>query len=310
MTGNMRKIPKRIFYVWGAKEKKKRDVEMCILSWKQHLLDYEIIEINEDSNQYFDFQKELESNLWFKTVYENKLYAYITDYIRIKVLYEHGGIYLDTDVSVLKSFDEHLDNEAFVGIQKGGYIGDSNLEPAILGSQKGNPLLLEVLEYYNQKIWEEKKYTMPRLFDYVIEKFYGKIFFPQREEQTILKLENITIYPEKYFTPLKYNEAFSTECLEKETTAIHWYKGSWVQRNISYFLDNKHRIETSKLIKQCFKKYKIIDNPFLKITKLFEKINCEIDLYYLLRFKHKYVYNKKYLTLFVLGMQITLYRVK
>ena len=102
---NMRQVPKRIFYVWGANEKKRRDVDLCILSWLEKCPEYEIIEINENSVEYFNFKKELESNLWFRVVYENKLYAYIADYIRVKVLYDYGGIYLDTDVSTLKNFN-------------------------------------------------------------------------------------------------------------------------------------------------------------------------------------------------------------
>ena len=128
-------IPKRIFYVWGANEKKRRDVELCILSWRLLMPDYEIIEINENSKDYFDFQEELTSNKWFRTVYENKLYAYIADYIRIKVLYDNGGIYLDTDVSTLKRFDKYLEESAFVGMQSDSSLGSSNLEPAILGAQ-------------------------------------------------------------------------------------------------------------------------------------------------------------------------------
>ena len=77
-------IPKRIFYVWGINDEKKRDVQVCIQTWRQYLPDYEIIEINENSKEYFDFQKELQNNKWFKTVYERKMYAFVADYIRVK----------------------------------------------------------------------------------------------------------------------------------------------------------------------------------------------------------------------------------
>ncbi|MCQ2562710.1 MAG: hypothetical protein MJ158_03815 [Alphaproteobacteria bacterium] len=110
-------IPKRIFYVWGANEKKPRDVLVCIQTWRQMMPDYEIIELNEDDKTYFDYEENLKANKWFRTVYQNKMWAYVADYIRIKVLYEHGGIYFDTDVSVVKSLTPLLKNKCFVGMQ-------------------------------------------------------------------------------------------------------------------------------------------------------------------------------------------------
>lgn len=133
-------IPKRIFYVWGAREAKRRDVLACMLSWQLNLKDYEIVEINEESNEYFNFQKELKNNKWFREVYNRKMWAHVSDYIRIKVLYEHGGIYFDTDVSVVKSLDPFLSEKAFVGMQNEEYV-----EPAILGSEPKNELLGDIL---------------------------------------------------------------------------------------------------------------------------------------------------------------------
>ena len=115
-------IPKRIFYVWGAGERKPRDVQVCIQTWRQIMPDYEIIEINENSNQYFDFNENLRTNKFFRTVYENKMWAYVADYIRIKTLYDHGGIYFDTDVSAVRPLDKFLKNRAFVGIQNTEYV--------------------------------------------------------------------------------------------------------------------------------------------------------------------------------------------
>ena len=143
-------IPKRIFYVWGANESKRRDVNLCILSWREKLPGYEIIEINEESVEYFNFQEELKNNKWFRTVYENKLYAYIADYIRIKVLYNNGGIYFDTDVSVISSINDILENKAFVGIQNDTKTHPNILEPAILGAEQYNSILKDILNFYEK----------------------------------------------------------------------------------------------------------------------------------------------------------------
>lgn len=119
-------IPKRIFYVWGIGDKKRRDVKLCIQSWRQVMPDYEIIEINENSKKYFDFQENLRTNKWFRTVYNNKMWAFVSDYIRVKVLHDNGGIYFDTDVSAVRPLDIFLGQPAFVGMQNTSYT-----EPAV-----------------------------------------------------------------------------------------------------------------------------------------------------------------------------------
>lgn len=301
-------IPKRIFYVWGANEKKRRDVELCILSWRLLMPDYEIIEINENSKDYFDFQEELTSNKWFRTVYENKLYAYIADYIRIKVLYDNGGIYLDTDVSTLKRFDKYLEESAFVGMQSDSSLGSSNLEPAILGAQKGSPILKQILDFYDDSIWKLPIYTMPQIFDYVLGKNFGNIYYPPKEKQVVIRLDNITLYPEKYFIPMRAGEKFSVNCIEKETTTIHWFGASWVKDNINYFLKNKHKESLELLVKKCFKEKVILNNLFVSIKKDYCTYSIRLDISYILKFKHKYYGKYRYLIIYVLGIPIKLWK--
>ena len=93
-------IPKRVFYVWGAGEQKSRLANVCIENWRMMLPAYEIIEVGENSKDWFDFAREYQECLWFRTVYDLKMWAYVADYIRFKVLYDHGGVYLDTDVTI------------------------------------------------------------------------------------------------------------------------------------------------------------------------------------------------------------------
>lgn len=100
-------IEKKIHYVWFGKNKPLK-VLKCIDSWKKYLPDYEIIEWNEKN---FDIEKEMKENRFFRECYKRKLWAFVADYVRVKVLYKYGGIYFDTDIEVLKSFDPLLDNE-------------------------------------------------------------------------------------------------------------------------------------------------------------------------------------------------------
>ena len=108
---NSTKIPPRIFYIWLGGEKTPI-VNICLENWRDKIKDFEIIEVNENS-KYFDFAKEYETCLWFKSVYDKKMWAYVSDYMRIKVLYDYGGVYLDTDMTIYRDLYPLLDNNLF-----------------------------------------------------------------------------------------------------------------------------------------------------------------------------------------------------
>ena len=92
-------IPKVIHYCWFGGNPLPDIAVKCINSWKKYLKDYEIVEINENN---FDVSQ----NIYTKEAYENKKFAFVTDYVRLYVLYNNGGIYMDTDVEVIKNLDE------------------------------------------------------------------------------------------------------------------------------------------------------------------------------------------------------------
>ncbi len=260
-------IPKRIFYVWGAKERKRRDVLACMQSWRQICSDYEIIEINEESTEYFDFQKELQNNEWFRTVYQKKMWAYVADYIRIKVLHDNGGIYLDTDVTVLKNFDEFLSDQAFVGIQDNSSDGKFDfVEPAILGAQKSNKLLKYISDIYQKDIWDLPIFTMPELFSWAFKNLYNDQFrtFPAKSQQNTIHCPDINIYPEKIFIPFRYEEEFSPNCITPETHTIHWWGASWVKPEIINFLKNKSK-DTNQSVGYFRSIYLFCCIPFMKL---------------------------------------------
>ncbi len=255
-------IPKRIFYVWGANEPKRIDVDLCIKTWKYAMPDYEIIEINENSTEYFNFQEELKNNKWFRAVYVRKMYAYISDYVRIKTLYDNGGIYFDTDVTTIKSFDKFLNEPAFVGLQSDKNIKHDIVEPAILGAEKGNPFIKDVLEFYNTAIWDLPIYNMPQIFGYCMKKNFGDFPNKPKSKQEIVRYSTISIYPERYFIPFRYCERFVPKCIEEDTHAIHWFGASWVKPEILAFLGNKHKMPIEE-----------IDNKLERLLKQTSKNN-------------------------------------
>ena len=131
-------IPKKIHYVWVGGNPFPKDIKTCMKTWKKHLKDYEIIEWNENN---FDIDK----HPFCKAAYEAKKWAYVSDYIRSYVIYNEGGIYLDTDVLVLDNFDSFLNNRAFVG-----YENSDHPFTAVFGAEKKHPLLKKMLDYYDK----------------------------------------------------------------------------------------------------------------------------------------------------------------
>lgn len=129
-------IPKKIHYVWVGGKEKPTDIKMCIKTWKK-LDGYEIIEWNESN---FD----INSHPFVKEAYKNKKWAFVSDYIRAYVIYNYGGIYLDTDVLVLDNFDDLLKNRAFVG-----YENSSHPFTAVFGAEEKHPLIKKMLDYYD-----------------------------------------------------------------------------------------------------------------------------------------------------------------
>lgn len=138
-------IPKVIHYCWFSGDKKPVKIQYCLRTWKKNLKGYKIRVWDASS---FDFS----SVPFVKGAYEQKKWAFVADYIRFYALYTEGGIYLDSDVAVFKNFDEFLDNKFFAGTDH-RCLGTEfyGIEGAIMGAEKGWPLLKEILEYYEKK---------------------------------------------------------------------------------------------------------------------------------------------------------------
>ena len=132
-------IPKIIHYVWVGGNPKPKNIQRCMKTWRKHLKDYKIIEWNENN---FDIHE----NKYVEEAYKAKKWAFVSDYIRAKAVYEYGGIYLDTDVRVLKKLDSLLNNRAFIGFENNDY-----LSAAIFGAEMNHPFMKDILNYYNNR---------------------------------------------------------------------------------------------------------------------------------------------------------------
>ena len=132
-------IPKKIHYCWFGGKKLPKSVEQCIKTWKKQLPDYEIIEWNGNN---FD----INVCPFVKQAYENKKWAFVSDYARIYALYNEGGIYFDTDVKVLKNIEHIIDKDMVLGYEDSGFFGTAFISV----KEKHNKHIKEILDYYNK----------------------------------------------------------------------------------------------------------------------------------------------------------------
>lgn len=226
-------IPKKIHYVWIGGPKGNLE-NICINSWREKLPDYEIIEWNEKN---VDIEKEIEGKPFLQECYKRKLWAFISDYIRLKALYEHGGVYMDTDMQILKDITHLLeDHPVFFG-----YEDEKHISAGIIGSVEGHKVFKELLAFYESDILNTELFTIPKIITKVINDNYKQIDKNNYEE-------GIHIYDTEYFYPFSYKEEFYYECIKDNTYGIHWWGKSWGKKR-NYYLESKHLKGTNKLVK-------------------------------------------------------------
>jgi len=208
-------IPKTVHYCWFGGKEKPELTNMCISSWKKHLPDYEIIEWNENN---FD----INMNNFVKEAYEAKKYAFVSDYVRMYVLDEYGGIYLDTDVEVIKPLDRFLTHDVFLG-----YETDELCGTGTIGAIKNHELIKNMLNYYEDKKFilgngDQYKIPNPVTITEIIKNKFG-----WESSKIISELPSgIYIYPFEYFCAK--NLATGEITVTENTYTIHHFSGSWL----------------------------------------------------------------------------------
>lgn len=220
-------IPKKIHYCWFGRGEKPKLAQKCIASWKKCMPDYEIIEWNEDN---FD----VNMNAYTRMCYKEKKFAFLSDYVRLLVVYQNGGLYFDTDVEVVRPFDDLLGYEAFFGFENDTHVA-SGLG---FGAKKGNPVLEQMIQEYAPYMDGTKGVAMcPKLNTSALTKFGLKL------DGTKQTLQNVIVVPEEYFNPM--DSTTGVLKMTKNTYSIHRYSMSWLpphKRIRSKITQRIHRI--------------------------------------------------------------------
>ena len=206
-------IPKTIHYCWFGGKPLPLLAQKCIASWKKFCPDY-AIKCWDESNF------ELSLFPYAREAYEHRKFAFVTDVVRLYALYYEGGIYMDTDVEVLKSLDPFLRHHAFSGFED-----DKNIPTGIMASEKGGVWAKENLDYYAGRHFVTPEGDLDlRTNVYTITSIMLKHGFKQQNSyQDFPGL--VTFYPKDYFCPLSVIDRKLE--LTENTVTIHHFSGSW-----------------------------------------------------------------------------------
>jgi len=211
-------IPKKIHYCWFGNNPKSKLILDCIQSWKIFCPDFEIIEWNETNSKQY-------SNSFYDNALRKKKFAFAADYIRSKVVFELGGIYLDTDMLLLKSIDNLLQYNFVIGEEVEGRINF-----ALFGSEKKHRFLGEMIKFYDAT---EFNVFSPPVITHTFSPLISRATIKEKEE----------IVSSDFFYPLPYEnraENFS-KFITENSLAVHLWDHSWKgtsQENLKTLFNN------------------------------------------------------------------------
>ncbi len=205
-------IPKKIHYCWFGGNPLPKTAEKCMESWKKFCPDYEIIQWSERN---FD----VNCNAYCRSMYANGRWAYLSDYARLKIVYEHGGIYLDTDVELVRPIDDLLQEEAFMGLDTTCFVNNG----MGFGAQKEHPFLLENMCCYecmeldgeNPAPLNNSVISTPMLIEAGLDPYLP----------AVQRVRGVTVFPTEYFCAKHTHTGIIT--ITPNTYSIHHWNLSW-----------------------------------------------------------------------------------
>ena len=229
-------IPKIIHYCWLSGDPFPEQISTCMATWKEQLPDYEFILWNTE-------RFPLDDNIWVRQAFETKKYAFAADFIRLYAVYHHGGIYMDTDVEVVKPFDDLLELPYFIGSE-----GEGIVEAGIFGAEKGTSWLKDCLDYYDGKSFIKADgtfdtLTLPRIMVKSIEK-KRKITEASKSEifQKLATLQpnDLYMFPKDTFCAKNHGTGVITKT--DNTYSVHHFAMSWISKKHTFFPNLKRKM--------------------------------------------------------------------
>lgn len=229
----MANIPKIIHYCWVGGNPKPQSVLYCIESWKRCCPDYEIREWNETN---YDFTK----NEYMRQAYEAKMWGFVPDYARLDIVYEHGGIYLDTDVEMVHSFDHLLENECFFGFENTG-DGENYVNCGHgFGAVPGHDAIKNARDLYEHVSFVNADGSLNLLASpyYTTQSLRQMGLVQENRDQT---LDGFQVYASDVLCPKNFRTGKLHQTVR--TVSIHHFTASWVDEKIKAELAHQQKIK-------------------------------------------------------------------
>ena len=250
-------IPKIIHYCWFGYSKKPKLVKDCIASWNFFLPEFEIIEWNETNCDL--------SHPFVKQAYKEKKWAFVSDYIRLKKLYEIGGIYLDTDMLILKSINNFLEDNCFFGAEDANHIS-----AGIIGAKKNDNFILNCMNQYDLLSQDELSYTqitIPSIITRVFNLENGCFSF----NNDVIVKNDVMVYPPDYFYPLPFENRKDNirylNYVKPNSVAVHLWSASWIEYSeFHYFRNKQYLLGFKKMLKVIVKQKMVRLKYYRKIA--------------------------------------------
>ena len=211
-------LPKVIHYCWFGRKEIPNQYREWMNSWKKYCPDYEIIEWNEDN---YDVHK----NRYISQAYDMKKWAFVSDYARIDIINEYGGVYLDTDVELIKNIDVLLRNDAFCGFESYQFVAYG----LGFGAKRHNPVLQEIKEYYDSTKFIRDDGTLNQVTCPVIQTEIMKKHGLNCNGKFQI-VDGMTVYPSRVLCGMSPH-SFRIMCDPVYTYAIHHFASSWAENN-------------------------------------------------------------------------------
>lgn len=205
------KIPKTIHYCWFGKGAYSPLIETCMKSWQDVLPEYAVVKWDEDNFPFalYPFARE---------AYDAKKYAFVSDVARLHALYTEGGVYLDTDVEMLRPLDAFLHHGAFSSYEAFGNIS-TRIPTGLMAARKHHPWIKLLLSWYEGKHFDGYHLFTPntRLISKITEQCYGV----ELDAKPFVLQDDVHIYSSEYFCPI-IGVTENSHC-------IHHFSGSWAK---------------------------------------------------------------------------------
>lgn len=228
-------IPKKIHYCWFGGNPLSEEAKRYIDTWRNYCSDYEIIEWNENN---FDVTE----NDYCREAYEAKKWAFVTDYVRLKVLYIHGGIYMDTDVEIVKTYNNLLNDRMFLCFED-----DNHASIGTIGSEAGHPFLKAMLGLYMSRHFLINGSTDLTPNVIIATNLLATKYNLKLNGSFQILRDGISVYPMEYFIAKNYKTGDLQ--ITEYTYAIHHYTASWLEVEKRLLRDEYQKVRNSlKLI--------------------------------------------------------------